>query len=293
MLFFGFPVLLVGVYGVGVYYPSVASQFGGLSNIIPFITALLTYYYVLLTARMVRTMIHTQEESSRARVRLTIEFDEHEIFAVIRNLGGLPAYDLQVQFLPVTGNSSSSVTNVNNNSNQGATIEQPLFHDRPIAFMPPGYMIRTSLGFWTMLLKEGAPRDYSVILTYALTWKGKAISEEYAVNIPYFKRGASMAMADMNDLVRSVKGVGQQLENLERRLEPSRMHDMFYGPVQAIHLHNVDDLKEAARELLSAQGPESSKAPAITNDRALPNTSLGLRSRMKLALRVLMGIETL
>lgn len=289
------PLLLISVYSVGVLFPTLANEFGGLTNIVPFITALLTYFYVVLTASMVQTMIRTQEEASRARVRLTLEFEEGAIVAVIRNLGGFPAYDLQIQFVPITDmNSNDHAANAGKASDQISTNEQPLFHDKPIAFMPPGYMIRTSIGYSTDLLKDDAPRDYSVALTYALVWKGEPITETYTVNIPRFKRGASMAMADMNDLVRSVRGLGRKLESLEHSLQPSTMHDMFYGPVRAIHLHNVEELKEAASELLSARAQETPKAATLTHhaNGAAPNAPPHMRSRIKLAVRVLLGFDT-
>lgn len=252
--------VLIAVYIVGIAVPSFAAGFGGLSNLVPFLAALLTFYYVILTASMVQTMSRAQEEEARARVLVTLDFERDEIFLVIRNIGRTPAHAVRIEFEP-------DIKLLYDEHPERRFIEEP------IAFLPPGYVIRSSIGYWLEIVEEKLPMQYEVRLTYSLSWRSKPIMEQYDLNIPRLKEGAEyLALADMSEVARNLHDVASAVKSMDNHRQRILM------TLNGIPIVRIDNLDELTKLLAKNTTTPPSQAQAPKS------------GRIKKAIRVLLGL---
>lgn len=174
------------------------TYFGEPQKLIGFITALLTYLYVILTGRMVWQMKETSEEESRPYIIGDIEFEGNLGFFEIKNIGKLPAKELKISVTPdlqiIGGRSLSMVANI-------------------IAIVPPGKIIKAFINTDRELLKDDAPKEYKISLEYKWA-KNKVIKEEYAVDLRYRKGLLYKKPKGVNDIAESLESINSNFKKV-------------------------------------------------------------------------------
>jgi len=164
------PALLISFFLLGVAFPIIAQPFGGISTLVAFLTVLLTYFYVVLTAMMVNRLAKSQEEERRPFITVDLEFDQHEVHLVIQNLGKTPAIRLKIEFSPDIVNSI------------GKTLSKTIFYN-PIPTFPPGKISRSFVDFSPDLLAAGIPEQYKITATYSFPWADTPVKEEHTFDV--------------------------------------------------------------------------------------------------------------
>lgn len=137
-----------------------------------FMTALLTYFYVVLTGSMVHQMKTMQEDEIRAYMVVDIEMLEHKAYITIKNTGKTPAKNIKIQFIP-------DIVAVG-----GFKINEKNFA-KPIGYFPPNRDYRTTIDLGPNFLKPGMPREYEVELSYELGNTKKVVKESYTINLEF------------------------------------------------------------------------------------------------------------
>lgn len=203
LVFFGLvPVILIGVFIGTNLSPNLLPYFGNSANLVGFITALMTYLYVILTGQMVRQMIKSSEQELRPYIIVDIEIIELAGYFILRNIGKMPAQNLRVTINPeliALDDKSLSTTLLKN----------------PIAFMPPGKEIRTVLRDRKRMLCDEAPLVFEVELKYE--WEGKSACEKYTVDISFYGSQYYLERKDIHDVAKSIEQINRNLTQIAKK----------------------------------------------------------------------------
>jgi hypothetical protein len=155
-------------------------------------SALLTYWYVAYTARMVRHMIETAREESRPFVVVDFEYEERIISVVVTNVGKAPAADVQIRFTPELQGSHN--------------LSQTIFK-KPIMFLPPGRVIRTVVDV-SWLFFEGdnrLPTEYEVDVSYRRLTAAETYREHYQLDMSWFQHLTWVGKKNLDDMAKSLE----------------------------------------------------------------------------------------
>ncbi|MBN1329944.1 MAG: hypothetical protein JXA54_10770 [Candidatus Heimdallarchaeota archaeon] len=206
--FFVVPLILIVLYTISLFNEFVAQKFGGLSNISSFLIVLLTYLYVLLTARMIQKTAEIQNQERRPYILLDFEFIEDEVYIILSNTGKLPAFDLVIDFEP----------DIKTIFNEG--LKESLFSN-PIRFFPPGKIFRSFIGSGEDMLKDREPKTITLMLHYLWQGKKKPEQESYLINLDHYKKCNYVRETNTQEKIinNQLEKIGQILSNLESLLK--------------------------------------------------------------------------
>jgi len=195
------PLILIAIFITAVQYPECATKYGGTSTIIGFLTVMFAYFYVAITAIMVRNIAKNQEDERRPYIVPHFEFDKNLCNIIIRNIGKMPAIDLKINIKPdIIGF-------------EGKNISKSFF-SQPIKYFPPGKAFQTIVDSSFDMFAEGKPEEYEFTLEYKWNSKNKPVRETYNVNIGFNKGRWGIEEKDLNDLVNVLELINQNLSNI-------------------------------------------------------------------------------
>lgn len=219
VLFILIPVLLIGIFVFANLHPGLSTYYGNASDLVSFLTALLTYFYVIFTGRMVKQMVDTAEDESRPFIIVDMEYDDGVINFSLRNIGKTPARNIRAKIEPDI------------NLMNKKTLNNTLFA-KPISLMPPGKEIKTFVGMHYELLKEDQPKVFEILVEYE--WKKKKAKESYIIDLSVYQ--------NLTYVVRkNIHHVAKSLEELDKKISRVIKWD-------AIYVKTPEDLRREREE---------------------------------------------
>lgn len=157
---------------IALFFPNISKTLGGISNILSFLIALLTYFYVLLTGSMIHHMRSIHIDEYRAYIVADIEFRDKKALFTLRNIGKTAAKNIYVKVSPEII--------------AGETLKfSEAYFSKPIGYFPPSRYYETEIHNSSTFLKLGNPREYTIELTYELTNTNKTTTESYEITLEY------------------------------------------------------------------------------------------------------------
>lgn len=200
IFFFIIPLVLIAVFIISTTFPNISNKFGGISNIISFTSALLTYIYVVLTGVMVRQIKKTSEEESRPYIIVDIEFTNRMAYFVLKNIGKLPAKELILKVNP----DIQLITK--------KTLTQTIF-SKPISLIPPGKEIRTILDVSHSFLRDENPKIYQFEIKY--NWGNKQKEkEDYIIDVSMNKGIVYVEEKGISDIAKSLDKINNKFSDI-------------------------------------------------------------------------------
>lgn len=286
------PCVFAGLIWASGCYPAFFARLGGIQTVLIAATALLTFYYVVLTYLMVREMNATREEEAKPFVVVDIEFDVMRRMLAIRNIGKTPAYDLTIEFEPPI--------HLFMDERLGSS-----FLSKPIAFLPPGTLLRTAIDWGARKAKDSADdkteevaiphawaqntaTEYKIRLSYRAAWQKKCSVVAYDLNLEYTKHLLIKQTADMNELSLQLGKIENHMETIAMffRNEEITRHGIHgnHGSTAS----NLDGIKHSLWELTNLLKEDQSinKTPNYKEPELAQTGNLTLRRRL---IRVLRG----
>lgn len=225
IVFVGIPVTMIAVMVIiGIRVPRTPDMKGILDTLPPLAgvaTALLTYWYVAYTARMVRHMIQAAREESRPYVVADFEYEDHIIYVVVSNLGKTPAADVVIRFTPELEGMCN--------------LSQTIFKDR-IRFLPPQRAIKSVVHVsWEFFdEKDERPTEYDVHITYRRVNSRDRYVERYRLDLAWFQHITSVSRKGVHEIADS-------LDKMQRTFDRVVKWD-------GVHIKTSADLRREHRE---------------------------------------------
>lgn len=127
--------------------------------------------------------------------------EEHLLYAVVKNIGPVPARDVCITFKPP----------LSANGTGAQSWDLPAFLAAPIPFFPPQYELRSILGVSLELFaeKSSIPTVYEVEIRYRHATSQAERVESYTLDLGVFRNarsGRSTALTDIHAILKEVEG---------------------------------------------------------------------------------------
>jgi hypothetical protein len=203
-------VLILIPIGLSISYYFVVIQnvfghyLGDPSSIVTFLTALLTYYYVVITWSMVRQMTQAREADRRPYVSVELEFVDAMGFVVVSNHGICPASDIVLSFVPELV------------CTRNRKVSETIF-SKPISNLSPSKSIRSFVDAGVALLTQEAPQSYSVTISY--NWKpfNRHYEEKQEIDLTFYRWRLTAGDTRYDKINDNLKEISSSLSKLVKK----------------------------------------------------------------------------
>lgn len=132
------------------------------------------------------------------------------IYLIVKNIGKSIAEDVKINFTPKL---SSSVVYINN-----FDINDLTFLKEGIKSMPPGYVIKTTLGDAANYFNHtDFPLKYEVEISYVNSINKNKIDSSQTIDLLALKQLNYTKKFDLNDLVKEVKALTKEIQTFNSK----------------------------------------------------------------------------
>jgi len=128
----------------------------------------------------------------------------HNVWLVVKNIGKLPAEDLNVTVNPELKTAT------------GVKLAETIFSE-PFAFFPPQKEFRSFINLSPDFLSEESPSEYEFTVSYK--WKGseKLNEAKYRINVSNYKKALFRDEKGIKDIVEGINNLIRAIKDFKNR----------------------------------------------------------------------------